>query len=262
MVVAGLIIVAAVALCLLYPLGLISRLGILLAGVALAFLIARSALDPSMTRPVRLNEVTLTYEVTATVRVNGALRSGSSLQSGIISRNWLPTNQRLPATTRMQGEAVAVPITDDRYLLVTLAVAPGGRSYEEVIASPCSNIFLYDGAERPTVDAILENAAGFTGPCDIPLDRVPGMMAVTRSLEPVGFEVVTPATMSDVFGVPVEFVSLTFGRADEPLRFRLAETFPWLKTALGRTVNMPIELAPNPHLSAFYISYISTGSGE
>jgi hypothetical protein len=238
--------------------------GVMLA-LAIGFVVATSFLVVNLGLPtlgLAADRVTVTYKVTATVRVNGELRSGSSLQQGIISRNWLPTDQRLATTTRILGEAVAVPITGQKYLLITLQAARGNRSYEEVITSPCSNIFAYSGSERPTADVILANAANFTGPCDLSPDRMPRMLAVTRSVEPVDFELATATNMADVFGMPVEFVSLSFSRTDEPLRLYLAETFPWLKAALARKVNMPVSLKINSQLSSFYISQISTGSGE
>ncbi|QYO76995.1 hypothetical protein [Devosia salina] len=233
--------------------------------LAIGFVVATGFLVVNLGLPIlRLaaDRVTVTYEVTATVRVNGELRSGSSLQQGIISRNDFFGSQRLNTTTRILGEAVAVPITDHNYLLFTLHTVPGNRSYEGVMTSPCRDIFAYSGSERPTADAILANAANFTGPCDLSPDRVPLMLAVTNSSEPVGFQVATPSTLADVFGRPVEFVSLSFRRTEDPLRFDLDKVFPWLKTALGRKVNMPVPLKPNGQLSSFYISYISTGSGE
>lgn len=238
--------------------------GVILA-LAIGFVVATGFLVVNLGLPtLRLaaDRVTVTYEVTATVLVNGELRSGSSLQQGIISRNWLATDQRLATATRILGEAVAVPITDHNYLLFTLQAAPGNRSYEEVITSPCSNIFAYSGSERPTADAILANAANFTGPCDLSPDRMPRMLAVTRSLEPVDFELATATTLADVFGMPVEFVSLSFSRTDETLRFYLAETFPWLKAVQAQKVNMPVPFKINSQPASFYISHISTGSGE
>lgn len=238
--------------------------GVILA-LAIGFVVATGFLVVNLGLPtLRLaaDRATVTYQVTATVRVDGELRSGSSLQQGIISRNWLATDQRLATTTRILGEAVAVPITDRNYLLFTLHAVPGNRSYEGVMTSPCWDIFAYSGSERPTAESVLANAANFTGPCDLSPDRVPLMLAVTNSPDPAGFQVATPSTLADVFGLPVEFVSLSFSRTEDPLRFDLDEIFPWLKTALGRKVNMPVPLKPNGHLSSFYISYISAGSGE
>lgn len=168
MVVASLIIVAAIAFALALPLSLIARLAFVLAGIALGFVVMDTGqdvlvpardLDQSASPPKRLDEVTVTYEVTATVRVNGELRSGTSLQMGTISRNDFFGSQRLNTVTRFHGEAVAVPVTDGAYLLVTMRDGPGNRSYEGVVTSPCRDIFDYKGSERPTADEVLANAA-------------------------------------------------------------------------------------------------------
>jgi len=77
---------------------------------------------------------------------------------------------------------------------------PGNRSYEKAMASPCWNIFDHSGPESLTAATLLANAASFTGSCDVSADRLP----LNSSL---------PRPVADVFGVPVEFVSLSFSQA-------------------------------------------------
>ncbi|WP_339892824.1 hypothetical protein [uncultured Devosia sp.] len=277
----GFTIVAAIAVAFLLRLGAFVRIGILLVGIGLAIAGTQNGRDlsnlvglaigvvpnpnvaggDSLQPPNTSDQVTTTYRVTATVRVNGEVRTGASVQRVLIRRNiTFGSNQLLNTITRFFGEAVAIPIVDDEYLLITMSDAPGNRPYEELMASPCQNIFVYDGSERPTAGAVLANATKFTGPCDVSVDRLPAMLAVSTSLEPVGFEFVSPSTLTEVFGVPVEFVSLSFSRTNSSLEFVLAEVFPWIEARSSGGVSMPIKLKENEHVSTFYKSAITRGS--
>ena len=180
--------------------------------------------------------------MTATVRVNGELRSSSSLQQGIISRNDFFGSQRLNTITRFYGEAVAVPVVDDAYLLVTMRDGPGNRPYEEVVTSPCWNISAYVGSERPTADQVLANAARFTEPCVVAQDRLPLMVRVTDDGIYAELRQATPENLSELFGTDVEFVGLTFSPANGPLNFQLNEKLSWIDSYMSGEISSVVPL--------------------
>ena len=240
MLAAILIVVAATAVALVLPLGLFIRLGIVVAGMALGFattqfgqdaltlsrLIVSSELDQSTSPHNRQDQVTVTYKVTATVRVNGELRSGSSVQQVTIRRNVTFGLQAVSNTSaRFLGEAVAVPIVDDTYLLVTVS---GRNSYEQLLVSPCSDWRQEGRLDPPSADEILSNAANFSGRCAVAQYRLPFMLAVSDTERPAGFSFVSPPDLSAAFGADVEFVSLEFSRTDEPLQYRLQDHLQWV----------------------------------
>jgi hypothetical protein len=237
---ASLIIVATIAVALALPLGLFVRLGILVAGMALGLaatqfgqdvlalgrLIAIDELSQSTSPSDSQDQVTVTYKVTATVRVNGELRSGSSLQRVTIRRQATFGLQAVSNTSaRFHGEAVAVPIVDDTYLLVTVS---GRNSYEQLLVSPCRDWRQEGRLDPPSADEILSNAANFSGRCALALNRLPFMLAVRGTEELTGFVSVSPQDLSAAFDASVEFVSLEFLRTDEPLQYKLHEQLHWV----------------------------------
>ena len=244
LLVVGLIIVATLAVALALPLGLFVRLGIVLAGVSLGLATTpfgqdvlrlagamagsnpNAGLGESTPPPNSRDQVTVTYKVTATVRVNGELRSGSSLQQVTIRRNITFGLQAVSNTTALFfGEGVAVPIADDAYLLVTIS---GSKSYEGLLVSPCRDWRREGRLDPPSADETLSNAANFSGRCAVAPYRLPFMLAVRDTEEPTGFIFVSPPDLSAAFSTNVEFVSLEFSLADEPLQYRLQDQLHWV----------------------------------
>lgn len=255
--IAGLIIIAAVAVSFALPWGKFVRFAIVAIGVGLSVGATQAGRDlmgwdvsastrtstqeaPGTMAQLKVpDEVTVTYRVTATVRVDGDLRTASSLQQVTIRRNLTFGLQAASNTVaRSLGESIAVPIIGDGYLLVTML---GRNSYENELVSPCRDWRDQGRLDPPSADEILSNAASFSGSCAMPFDRLPVMLAVRDAELPTGFVAVSPPNLSPAFGVDAEFVSLVFERTNEPLEYQLHEHLRWIEVLDSEAYKFGIE---------------------
>lgn len=208
--------------------------------------------------------VTLTYRVEAAIRVDGELRLGSSIQRvTIVSNSPLDYNAHFPAYSSMSiGEGVAIPLSDDDYVLITMATAPGHRDYDAVLVSPCGKPRRRDPEGRTTGDDYLANARSFSGTCEVSASELPRVLLVHNASKPEGFVELTAQSMPEVLGDGSELVFLKLTKVTEPLQFALPGVFAWIPPESPTSENIQVPFMTDSGLGVMYITDIISGYWE
>jgi len=170
------------------------------------------------------SERNFTYRVKLIATIDGELRSASALQQVTIRRNLnLGLGSISPVSIRYFGEAVALEVEADRYLLVAMSGLRSQYGYETLIASPCRPVDPPNPVRPPSAENYFSSALPLGQACEVASGRLPLIVALDLTTERPTAMYLSPNDLKAGFASNVEYVSLTFTRVNVPLQFKSTE---------------------------------------
>ena len=164
-------------------------------------------------------------QVTATVEVNGRIVSASAVQEiRVIDLTTFGFPQQMTMSFEHQGQALVINLPRHQDLVFMMTDSSGGGSYAFEVLRACG-ILEAATTEREVVDL----AADFVGPCDVPVEKIPAMIRIDNlDTVPVEATWVDPENPKDTLGPDVRILSFRLEKTDLPLVYNLGEKLPWL----------------------------------
>jgi hypothetical protein len=189
------------------------------------FLAFTVGLIPGASRLMHLNiEEPFRYVVTARVNVDGRIYEGQAVQeiTALATVRTLPGSggAGVGAIRGGRGQAVSLDIPGGPALFF-LSRGPAGYWPETVIGSCGLNSSEVDPFAR------LWRVREFTGPCTIPVKRMPTVVRFRDEADPATLELVNFPEPSGPDG-NLELVSITVTRSDQPVTYPILSRLLWL----------------------------------